>query len=426
MKLLICVSLLLLALPWNPVPAQAEQRDTLEQILTRAYDRDPRIAAKRLELDAAGEGIVQARAGYFPQIHGVGEYGSFHYKDPLQRDGDRRTFGLEASQLLFDFGRTGGKIDQAKVAVKRLAWELESLIQKIGMETINAYLAYLEAVEILSLHEQNKSNFGEQLKGIKEEVEAGMNLITNQSLVESRYDLASARLEQARAKVHQSRIALERLTGPLPEGLLSAPSEDLGHIFPIPETLSEALAQASTSFPEIQTAKEDVASAQAFHKQTKAELLPSLYLKGLYQTGSFGEADADATSAQVVFNLPLFQGGANWSRIREARKTLRQKQHLLSATEERLQEEVKIVWSEIASLANAINAWERSMALEYQVLEGIKEQVQYELVPLRELLQAQEDVVQKEMEFTKLVFQKTATQFRLAQLINGKSLTKFD
>lgn len=426
MKLLICVFLVLLASVWSPVPAQAEpeQRGALEQILARAYDRDPRIAAKRMELEAAGEGIIQARAGYFPQLQGVGEYGSYHYKDPLQRDGDRRTVGVEASQLLFDFGRTGGKVDQAKVAVKRLVWELESLLQNIGLETFNAYLAYHEAVEILRLHEQNKLNLGEQLKAIKEEVEAGISLITNQSLVESRYDLASARLEQARIKVHQSRISLERMTGPLPDSLLSAPIGDIRQLFPLPETLSQALAQASINFPEIQAAKEDVASAQAVYKRAKAELFPSLHLKGLYETGKFGEADSDATSAQVVLNLPLFQGGANWSRIREARKTIQQKQHLVSATKERLQEEVKIIWSEIGSLAEAEKTWKRSMDLEYRVLEGIKEQVQYELVPMRDLLQAQEDVVQKEMEFTKLVYQKASAEFRLVQLINGTCLTQ--
>ena len=426
MKILVYLLLILLPLVWNPTTVRAEQRSALEQILARAYHRDSRIAAKRQELGAAGEGIVQSRAGYFPQIQGVGEYGSFHYRDPLQRDGERLTVGIEASQLLFDFGRVGGRVEQSKMMVEKLEWGMESLAQGIAMETITAYLAYHEALDILRLHEQNEANLAEQLKAIKEEVDAGLNLITNQALVESRYDLATARLDQAQTKVYQGRITLERMTGPLPDELLDAPLENLANLYPMPGSLAEALVQASENFPGIKSSKVDVKAAQALQRQTKAELFPSLHLKGLYQTGSFGETDADATSGQVVMNFPLFQGGANWSKIREVRKTVLQKQHLVSATEEHLQEEVKIVWSEILSLGKAERIWQRSMDLEYRALEGIKEQVQYELVPMRDLLQAQEDVVQKEMEFKKITYQKVAAQFRLVQFVNGKSLTRFE
>lgn len=405
--------------------AYAEQLRAFEQIIQKACSRDPRLAAKRLELQAVQEKIVQAKSGYYPHLEGVGEYGSYYYEDPLQRDGDRSTIGVQASQLLYDFGKTSSMVDHARESAIKLEWNLESLTQEIAMEAINAYLAYHESVEIRELHKKNHANLLEQLQAVKDEVDAGLNLITNQALVEARCDLAAARFEQAATQVHQRRITLERLAGPLSEELLYESVDSPKILYSFPDTIEEALILALKSYPDINAARSDMYASQALHAQAKAELYPSVHAKAMYQTGSFGETEAGASSAHIVVGLPIYQGGMAWSKIREAKKTVQQREKIVSATEERLEEEVKVVWSEMRSLSLVEKAWRRSMTLEQSALDGIREQVQYELAPLRDLLQAQEDVVQKEMEHTKIIYQHLASQFRLIQLVAGDWLVRF-
>jgi outer membrane protein len=424
MKFINFLAVVVLASLLSLSAAHADQLSALEQIIQKANSRDPRVTAKRLELQAVQEKIVQAKSGYYPQVEGIGEYGSYYYEDPLQRDGDRSTFGVQASQLLYDFGKTSSKIDQARELVIKLEWNLESLTQEIAMETINAYLAYHESVQIRELHEKNHANLLEQLHAVKEEVEAGLNLITNLKLVEARSDLAEARLEQATTQVHQRRITLERLAGPLPDELLHEAVVSPKALYNFPDTIEQALDLALQNYPEINAVKSDVYAAQALHAQAKAELYPSVHAKGMYQAGSFGDTEADAASAHIVVGMPIFQGGMAWSKIREAKKTVQQKEQIVSATQERLEEEVKVVWSEMHSLSLVEKAWRRSMVLEQSALDGIREQVQHELAPLRDLLEAQEDVVQKEMEYKKIIYQNLAAQFRLVQLVAGDWLVR--
>ncbi len=406
-------------------PLWAEERTAFEQILARAYHRDPQIRAKRQELNAVKEGSKQAWSGYLPQVQSTGEFGTFYYSDPLQRDGTQKIAGLEVSQLVYDSGRVDSRVKQAHALVKKMEWELESLSQGILLETINGYLKYHEFTDVLKLHEQNEANLAEQFKSIQEEVEAGLNLITNENLVESRYQLAQARCSRAENQMHQSRIVLERLAGPLPTEFLAAPLVDFDKKYILPSSLQEALDKAMAGFPSVQSAMADVDASRAAYKHTKAELLPTVFVKGSLQTGRFGETNSDAASAHIVFNMPLFQGGANWSKMRQARNTVKQRQYLVAATEQRLHEEVKIIWAEISSLSQVEEIWQHALELEYQALEGVKEQVRYEIVPLRELLQSQEDIVQKEIEFKGIFYQKTAERFKLLQLVDGDSLLDF-
>jgi outer membrane protein TolC len=77
------------------------------------------------------------------------------------------------------------------------------------------------------------------------------------------------------------------------------------------------------------------------------------------------------------------------------------------------------------SLENVINIWQQALDLERKALEGTREQVQYEIVSLRELLQAQEDLVKKEIEFNGIYYQMKAERFRFLQITGGLTEGRF-
>ncbi len=118
-----------------------------------------------------------------------------------------------------------------------------------------------------------------------------------------------------------------------------------------------------------------------------------------------------------MMDLPLFQGGLNWSRMRAAKKSFQQARHQTTALEERIREEVRTSWVELKSLEKVKATWERALNLERAALDGIKEQVKQEIVPLREELKSQEDLVQKEIEYQGVLFQMAVERFRLLRVL---------
>jgi Outer membrane efflux protein len=94
---------------------------TLEQ----AAQADPRILSARALYQAKQAEAEGALAAYRPTLRSTGSLGNVANQDPLQREGSKRSFGLELEQPIPLFGRESSRVDLARVAVQVEAAELK-------------------------------------------------------------------------------------------------------------------------------------------------------------------------------------------------------------------------------------------------------------------------------------------------------------
>ncbi|MFH2127788.1 MAG: TolC family protein, partial [Pseudomonadota bacterium] len=149
-------------------PAGAQQEVTLQQVLAVALKNNPGIAASQSDVEAAKALVTQAQAGYLPQISGQAGYdrrwaestrssslsGSSSSYD---RSGqyDYYSAQLSLSQYLYDFGKTGGKVDASRsnlsASQKGLATTLSDLVRDVK----NAYYEMLKKDHLVGVNEES-------------------------------------------------------------------------------------------------------------------------------------------------------------------------------------------------------------------------------------------------------------------------------
>lgn len=142
-----------------------------------------------------------------------------------------------------------------------------------------------------------------------------------------------AELSSAQAEVARVRASLAVLQGRLSESRLGLASlsglpEDQSYDAPAPlSEASRALSETLSAVPSVTAAEAALAVMQAKQLAVKGGFLPSLYAQGnWYLAGQNAAATVPNWDASVGVDLPIFQGGAQLARLREANADLRSAQ----------------------------------------------------------------------------------------------------
>ena len=136
----VLVALALLVAP--RVLAQNVERLSLKEAEDRAVRNHPQIRAGQYEVLAAGETVRQVKSAYFPTVFGSFTGAQAHDGTRITAGGlnnpiilDRFAYGVSASQMLTDFGRTS---TLAASAVLRVDSQLSEPVGAAGPGTEGA------------------------------------------------------------------------------------------------------------------------------------------------------------------------------------------------------------------------------------------------------------------------------------------------
>ena len=113
------------------MPLIAAPEMTVDQLIETALKYSPDINISTNQLDAAFARQDQADAGYLPQIDALGSAGGqgIKLKDESGFTDDTLLSGtITATQLIYDFGKTGGSMDAARYDVNASDARLQQVI----------------------------------------------------------------------------------------------------------------------------------------------------------------------------------------------------------------------------------------------------------------------------------------------------------
>lgn len=333
-----------LALVLLPTAAHA---DDLLQSYNNARNSDPQFAAAESRQLVTREGAVQARAVLLPQIDGSAtlrrsksEGPGIFQPDPTQppfpgnssSTSTSRNFGINGSQVLFDFGRFS-TLKSQKALTRASEFQLESDGLSLITRTSAAYFNVLVQLETLAAAEAAETALKKQFDFASKRLEVGLAPITDMHEARAQYDGARANTILARNAVQDAYQALVEITG-APVANLKGLPDNFQPELPVARDADGWVQTAIAQNPALQAKQEQVRSSEINVDTARAGHLPTLSLSGGYSKGAnWGErtfsagayngtsptnSESRGPSLGVTLSVPIFSGGATQSRVRQA------------------------------------------------------------------------------------------------------------
>jgi outer membrane protein len=312
---------------------------TLDEAVRTAETHQPQMHQARAERDAADARTDQALAPLLPQVHAGATYQRTTANRVLRVGTDPRMvaaqppprhdlwnffrFELTATQLVYDFGQSTGKLSAGKAAAKAQAETERATRLSVIAGARLAFFAALAHKELVSVARQAVDNQKRHLEQVEGFVEAKTR---------PQIDLAQARLDQANAEVQliQAENAYDTAKAELNQamGVEQGTDYDLADasIPPVPgeEGPTDALVtQALRTRPEFVSLTEQARAEEARVRSAFGAYAPTLSVGA-------GATEAGQDLAQLRWNYyglvtiswPLFDGMGTPARVREARANL--------------------------------------------------------------------------------------------------------
>jgi outer membrane protein len=381
------------------LPAGAE---TLESALAQAYRNNPTLNAQRAALRATDEGVPQALAGYRPRLTGSVDTGLQHFESTTTSvfGGINKTNAnifprggnLSLVQTLYNGFRTGNQTRQAEATVLAGRETLRNTEQTIMLDGATAYMNVLRDSAILDLQRRNVQVLQEQLKQTRDRFNVGEVTKTDVAQAESRLAASQSQVFTAEANLRTSQAAYRRIIGVEPTNLRAGmPVDRLS-----PPTLNGAVAQGRADHPQVTTAQFTVDAAANAVKVAEGALYPTVTLEGNLQKRwdvAPGQFDQLTATGLVRAQVPFYQGGAEYSIIRQAKETLGQRRVELDVARDQVRALVVQSWGQLEATKAQIIAAQAQVTAAEVALNGVREEARVGQRTTLDVLNAQQELV---------------------------------
>ena len=363
-----------LSLTALPSPASA---DTLMSALAAAYWGNPEINAARAGLRATDESLPQAKSFLRPSLSAestlTGRVVNSGIGGMTQTDRSLTgTAGLAADQFLFRGFRTRNGIRQAEADIRAGRESLRNTIQNVLFDAAQAYFDVILNRQIVAIRRTNIFFLEEQVRNTQAQFELGESTITDVAQTRAELGLGQSDLALARSNLSEAEARYTQLIGRSPTALRADfPFERLA-----PNTLAGALSTAQGEHPAILSAIFQADAAAFETKQVEGELLPTVSLGGsLDRTVGFDDDSfSNSATVQLRVSVPLYQGGALASRVRQAKETLGQRRIEVHLFRDQVRAAVATAWAQIDAYRAAIAAAQSQIEAAGSALRGAQEE----------------------------------------------------
>lgn len=369
--------------------------DDFTDALTATYNTNPRIKSEREALEALNESVPQAISGWLPTV--VGNYS--HGENKVREKGSDDTRGkdvrirsLTVQQPVFNGGETWARTKSAKNLVNAGQARLKAVEQDVLLRAVSAYMDVIQGQSVVELSTNNVNVLQKQEQATQDRFDVGEVTRTDVAQSGARVARAESDRSQAMGDLESARAEFERLVGYKPANLLTMPEQEPA----LPASLDEAKARALAKNPSAESAfyQEKAASNDVWARA--ALLLPSVSLQGQMERddskgGVFGIAERN-DSLLLNVRIPLYQSGAEYSRVREAANNReRRKFDTIDIRNETI-ENVTKAWERLQTARATIESNDSAIKAAEVALEGVKQEQQYGARTTLDVLDAEQEL----------------------------------
>lgn len=313
---------------------QASPALDLWQVWQLALQHDPIYAAQQANTQASQEQITQARAQLLPAIDAVSsiQHNDLRRASSLKnsQQNHQNQWQLRLNQPLLDLSALA-QFERSRYVAAMAVFDLESAKGELALRVAQTYFNVLSAQDSLKSLQAQFQAVEQQHLAAQHAFELGGATITDSYEAQSRLDLLSAQIITAANTLQSYKDQLGRIINTKVQVLAPLnPNADLEA--PVPLNLEAWSTQSSLSSFSVAKANLAVQAQQAQLKSQQREHAPTVSLQarsgsqsqqGLYGINN-GPRALDS-SIGLELSIPLYQGGALSSKVRENASLLQQK-----------------------------------------------------------------------------------------------------
>ncbi|ASF45750.1 TolC family outer membrane protein [Methylovulum psychrotolerans] len=365
-------------------PAVAETSpQSLLDIYHQAVAHDPTLASALSANSAAQELIEQAKALYRPVISfsagGSASQSDVHYQGmgvPFPngvRSYQGYQYGVEARQPLFR-QQNLVQMEQLRTQVSQADKQLHLTLQNLMLRTTQHYFDALIAQDKLALITAQKAAILSQLEQAKSKFDVGNATVTDANEAQARYDLVIAQEIAAENAIEIAKRAVQSITGELPQQLATVKPSLKPNT--LAQTMDQWLKVAADSNLSIQIQQDLAKLSSQEIERNQAEHLPTVdavasYTESSANGSTFGfGSDINTGTIGVQLQVPLYQGGATSSRIRQAVLNKQKAQDDVEIARRQTELETQRAYLNLNSSIAQVKAYEQALSSSQTQLES--------------------------------------------------------
>lgn len=301
-------------------PAVAEEALTLERAVRLALLWHPSLEVATGRVSQQAEEVNVARAGYYPQV--TGGINSGFERDG--RDGWEPRLNINASQMLYDFGKVSSSVEAEQAATHATRAQLLRDVDGLIRDTSEAVIEVQRNQALLELAEAQIAGVRAIAGLVSERTGRGVSTRSDALQAEARVQAAGSTLLEIEAQLQRWQSTLANLVGQDAEEVAVG----------VPGWLLDACAAEEPNWGRVPALLEADArrrEALARLEHSEAQLMPTVSLEigvgyDVYQS-SLSERrrsrDQPEFNIGVQVSTNLYDGGANQARRRAASHALR-------------------------------------------------------------------------------------------------------
>jgi outer membrane protein len=387
----------------GPSPALA---DTIEAALVRAYQINPQLNAQRAQVRVTDENVPQALSGYRPRVAVTASAG-YQYTDTNTTSGGSpttivrteihganapRAIGATVTETLFNGQQTANKTRAAESQVSGAREALRFLEQSVLLSAATIYMDYLRDSAIVEVQRSNVRVLEQTLKQTRDRFNVGEVTRTDVAQSEAQLAAGKTQLLTADANLVTTRANFRRIIGNEPAAL--APGSPVDRF--LPGTLPGAVDVSLTENPNVTASMFGVDVNYLQVKVSEGALLPTVSLQASVQQSyeqqmtvfrSFG------ASAVAQVSVPVYQGGAEYSLIRQSKESLAQQRLNLDQVRDQTRANTVTAWGQLVAGKAQVASAQAQVAASEIALNGVREEAKAGQRTTLDVLNAQQALV---------------------------------
>jgi outer membrane protein len=374
--------------------------DTMESALRRAYQSNPQLNAQRALVRATDENVPQALAGYRPKVAATLS-GGYQYTNELSAVGKPRVFegpnsphavGITATQTLYNGNQTANKTRAAESQVFGARESLRLMEQSVLLSAATIYMDYLRDSAILEVQRSNTRVLELTLRQTRDRYSAG--LVTPTDVAQSEAQLAAGKSQElsAESTLTTTRANFRRIIGNEPMNLQPASPVDRY----LPATVRDATNLALVENPNVTAAMYGIDVSFLTVKINEGVLFPTVSLQASVQKvwqQTITQEKAFTASATAQANVPIYQGGAEYSLIRQSKENLEQQRLVLEQVRDQARADLVTAWGQLVAGKAQVTAAQSQVDASELAYLGTTKEAQVGQRTVIDILNAQQTLV---------------------------------
>jgi adhesin transport system outer membrane protein len=376
-----------------PVPAA----DAVRAAAQKAIAANPEVAQRLNALRSSNAAVDVVRGGLRPRVDLEASVGRtsdrISTRNPEGESLSRAGAALSVNQVLWDANLIRSDIERASHDQRARWFEFLDASESIALEAVRAHHDVMRERELVSLAEDNYVQHKYASTQIASRVNAGVGRGVDLEQAKARLALAESNLTTETANLHDVTARYARIVGELPpQRVAAAVASNAG----LPASAGEAATLAVQSSPAISAAIENLRAARSTTKGREGQMwqprVEARLRTGLGRNFDGVPDQKRDTSAEIVLNWNLYNGGSDQARVRQAVDTVNQAADIRDKTCRDTRQQAAIAFNDTQKFMQTLEALDRNVLAIEKARDAYRQQFDIGQRSLLDLLNAENEL----------------------------------